>query len=255
MNRRSRRIGLAAVLLGLTLSACGEDADPQEDAGADPLTPEGLAAALVTPSDLGADWSVTQMADFPELSETGVVSEEVRDMLPRVELCDAADPEARDAADALEWDAFRQLDLATGTPTRSPSPGKPPVHHLVFAQEFLTSGEPADIETTYAALVTGSDACLGTEKTPDGETVRTTGLTVPELGDASHGWRSLVSEPGPAGRSATWDLRQVLVRDSGVLMMAQVAEITSPEVATVMDDAEVESILATMVDKLPGSVR
>ena len=251
MDRRSRRTGLVGVLLGLALAACGQGSTPEEQAATDAVTPEGLAAVLVTPADLGADWSVTQMPDFPELSDTGVVSDEAQRMLPRMQLCDAAGDVAQEAADTLEWSAFRQLDLSTGTPTEPPSPGLPRVHHLVFAQEFLASGEPDVMEATYDALVAGADACLGTEKTPDGETVRTTELDVPELGDASHGWRDLVTEPGPAGRSATWDLRQVLVRDGGVLLMTQVAEITSPRVATVLDDARVEAMLQTMVDKLP----
>jgi hypothetical protein len=251
MDCRTRRTGLVAVLLGLVLAGCGQGSTPAEQADIDTATPEGLAAALVTPADLGANWSVTQMPDFPELSDTGIVSDEAQRMLPRMEPCDKAGDEEQAVADDLEWDAFRQLDLHTGTPTGSPSPGTPPVHHLVFAQEFLGSGTVDETEATYDALVSGGDACLGTEKTPDGETVRTTGLTVPDLGDASHGWRSVVTEPGPAGRTATWDLRQVLVRDGGVLLMAQVAEITTPGVDTVVDDAEVGSILGTMVDKLP----
>lgn len=251
MDTGSRRIGLAGALLALTLSGCGQDSTPREPSATEAVTPERIASALVVETDLGADWSVTRMPDFPELSETGVVSDEVQEMLPRMQPCEKADAEAQSVAEDLEWDAFRQLDLATGTPTGSPSPGTPPVHHLVFVQEFLASGEADATGATYDALVAGGDACLGTEVTPDGEKVRTTGLTVAGLGDESHGWRNLVIEPGPAGRSATWDLRQVLVRDGGVLLMAQVAEITTPGVSTVLDDAKVESILQTMVDKLP----
>ena len=251
MDARPRRIGLAAALLALALSGCGEDSTPGGTTAPERPTPETLASALVEPADLGADWSVTRMPDFPELSETGVVTDEVRPMLPQVHLCEKADDAAQEAVDALEWGAFRQLELATGTPTESPSPGRPPVHHLVFAQEFLASGEPEEMEATYDAVVAGADACLGTEKTPDGESVETTELEVPVMGDASHGWRDLVTEPGPAGRTATWDLRQVLVLDGGVLLMGQVAEITTPEVATVLDDARVEEMLQTMVDKLP----
>jgi hypothetical protein len=205
---------------------------------------------LVVASDLGADWSVRHNPDFPEMSETGVVSDEARAMLPQVSMCEAADAEAQAAADDLEWVAFRQLDLATGEPTEAPSPGERPTHHLVFAQEFLATGEPDAMAATYDALVAGGDACLGTEETVDGETVRTTELPVSALGGASHGWRDLVSEPGPAGRSATWNLRRVLVREGDVLLMAQVAEIASPQVPTVLDDARVGVILETMVDKL-----
>lgn len=245
-----RLTGVAAVLLALALAGCGQDSS-DDRASSDASSPEQLAAALVVDADLGTGWSTTRMPDFPELSETGVVSDEAQDMLPRMQPCEKASEEDQAVADALAWDAFRQLDLATDTPTGSPAPGRPPVHHLVFAQEFLGSGTADETEATYDALVSGGDACLGTETTGDGETVRTTGMAVPDLGDASHGWRSVVTEPGPAGRTATWDLRQVLVRDGGVLLMAQVAEITTPGVETVLDDAEVESILRTMVDKLP----
>lgn len=246
-----RRAGVATVLLGLALAGCGQDAGTGDRTSSDVSSPEQLAAALVVPEDLGTDWSITRQPDFPELSETGVVSDEAQDMLPRIKPCEKASEQEQAVADDLAWDAFRQLDLATGTPTGSPSPGTPPVHHLVFAQEFLASGPVDETQSTYDALVSGGDACLGTEKTRDGETIRTTGMTVPDLGDASHGWRSVVTEPGPAGRTAVWDLRQVLVRDGEVLLMAQVAEITTPGVDTVLDDAEVGSILRTMVDKLP----
>ena len=246
-----RRTGVATVLLGVVLAGCGQDAGTGDRTSSDVSSPEQLAAGLVVPEDLGADWSVTRQPDFPELSETGVVSDEAQDMLPRIKPCEKATEEEQAVADDLEWDAFRQLDLATGTPTGSPTPGRPPVHHLVFAQEFLASGAAEETQATYDALVSGGDACLGTETTLDGETIRTTVMTVPDLGDASHGWRSVVTEPGPAGRTATWDLRQVLVRDGEVLLMAQVAEITTPGVDTVLDDAEVGSILGTMVDKLP----
>jgi hypothetical protein len=251
MDRRSRRTGLAAAFLALALSGCGEDSTPGTTTTSERPTPETLASALVEPADLGAGWSVTRMPDFPELSETGVVTDEVRPMLPRPHLCEQAGDEAQEAVDALEWGAFRQLDLDTGAPTEPPSPGSPPVHHLVFAQEFLAAGGPDEMEATYDAVVAGTDACLGTEKTRDGETVRTTELEVPDMGDASHGWRDVVTEPGPAGRTATWDLRQVLVLDGGVLLMGQVAEITTPGVSTVVDDARVEEVVQTMVDKLP----
>jgi hypothetical protein len=249
MGRRTRGLGLAVGLLGLLLAGCGKDPAP-EDQAAEARSAGEVASTLVVAADLGGDWSVTQMPDFPELSETGVVSDEVRPMLPQMGFCDRAGAEAQAAADDLEWVAFRQLDLATGEPTEPPSPGRPPVHHIVFAQEFLATGEPDQLATTYDALVAGGDACLGTETTPDDETVHTTVLGVPGLGDASHGWRDVIREPGPTGRGATWNLRRVLVLDGDVLLMAQVAEIATPGVPTVLDDARVGVILESMVDKL-----
>jgi hypothetical protein len=125
------------------------------------------------------------------------------------------------------------------------------VHHLVFVQEFLTSGAADEVQTTYAALAAGTAACLGRHTTKDGETVRSTPLAVPDLGDSRYGWRDVVTEPGPPAHRTLWNLREVLVRDGEVLMMATVAEIASPGVPTVVDDAEAASIMTTMADKLP----
>jgi hypothetical protein len=245
------RVGLAAALLSLALAGCGgQDEVGQDSAGSGPPTPEELAAALVAPDDLGPGWSVTRMPDS-EIDETGVVSEEDAAMLPQVQFCEKAGDAAVQAAEDLRWHAFRQVELDTGAPTEPPSPGAPPVHHLVFVQEFLTSGAEDEMTTTYAGLVAGNAACLGKQTAPDGETVRTTRLDVPDLGDSSYGWRDLATEPGPPANRAVWNLRQVLVRDGEVLMMATIAEIASPGVTTVIDDAEAASIMTTMADELP----
>ena len=252
MTVRSRRLAAAVVaLLVLGLAGCGgSDEVGQEPSGTEPPTPEQLAAALVVPEDLGAGWSVTRMPDS-DTDVDGVVSEEDAAKLPQVQFCEKAGDTAVQAAEDLRWHAFRQLELATETPTEPPSPGEPPVHHLVFVQEFLTSTAADEVETTYAALAAGSAACLGRHTTKDGETIVSTRLAVPDLGDASHGWRDLVTEPGPPAHRAVWNLREVLVRDGEVLMMATVAEIASPGVPTVVDDAEAASIMTTMADKLP----
>lgn len=73
----------------------------------------------------------------------------------------------------------------------------------------------------------------------------------PARSGRSHGWRDVVTEPGRPSHRAVWNPRQVLVRDGEVLMMATVAEIASPGVTTVVDDAEAASIMTTMADKLP----
>ena len=48
----------------------------------------------------------------------GVVTEGAAEMLPRIELCDDASAESRSAAEALHWQAFRQLDQSETDPHR-----------------------------------------------------------------------------------------------------------------------------------------
>lgn len=239
-----------AALLVLLLTGCGQEEASDTSPTPEPITPESLAAALLTPEDLGEGWSTSIPPDAPEAAESGVVTDEMREFMPRIELCAAAPEEAQAAADSLEWQAFRQLDLATDVPPHDPGSKAPPQHHLVFVQEFLTSGD--DTEATYDALVTGLEACEGVEETTkDGESVTTSALDVPTLGDAASAWRTVVLEPGPEDRSATWDLRTVLVRDGEVFVNATVAEITTEKVQPEIDDDRVVEIVTQMVDKLP----
>lgn len=252
MMLRSCRCGVALVAaMLLALAACGDETTTVSgQAGA---SPEDLAAVLVTPEDLGEGWSVTP---DPETGGTsGVVSEEMRDMLPRIQFCGKASAEAVAAAKSLRWDAFRQLNLATETemsqPT-SPEPGERPEHDLVFVQEFLMSGDPAEVEATYDALESGVRACWGERTvTEDGEKDRTLRLRVPAVGEDRVGTRDIVTEPGPGRHAAKWDLRSVLARDGEVLFSIMVAEVTTPKVEPVLDEAAVADIVTTIADKLP----
>lgn len=245
-----RSVAIASAVL-LTLAACGNETTTSSTGAG--TSSEELAASLVTAEDLGDGWSVTP---DPETGETsGVVSEEVRDKLPRIQLCEKASAEAVAAAKALRWEAFRQLNLATETESSQPAtpkPGQPPQHDLVFVQEFLMSGDPADVQATYDALESGIRACWGERTvTEDGEKDRTLRLRVPAVGEDRVGTRDIVTEPGPGRRAATWDLRSVLARDGEVLFSIMVAEVTTPKVDPVLDDAAVADIITTIADKLP----
>lgn len=248
------RAAVALAALVLALPACGDE--PAEDSGAGPASPQELAAVLVAPEDLGEGWSVVNYPDSGAELASGVVTEETSKMLPQFEFCDAASEESDAAADALQWVAFRQLDYDTGTETAPPTSRGPddqarPEHHLVFVQEFLLSAPAADVEQTYDALAPGVEACWGeTTEYPDGEVGSSTRLEVPDVGDDRIGTRELVEEPGPADRSATWDLRTVIARDGDVLLVIMVAEITTPGVQPMLDDATVDGYLTTIVDKL-----
>lgn len=79
---------------------------------------------------------------------------------------------------------------------------------------------------------------------------RSQSLDVPDVGDARVGTREVVEEPGD--KPATWDIRNVLVRDGAVLVAVTVAEIVAgDQIEPTLDDSDVEDIITTIADKLP----
>ena len=80
-------------------------------------TAEQLASVLVTDGDYEGTWTVNVPPDA-QMGASGVVTEEQQAMLPRIELCDKASEESRAAAEALRWQAFRQLDQSEDDPHR-----------------------------------------------------------------------------------------------------------------------------------------
>jgi hypothetical protein len=245
-------LGAATMLL---LAACGSDQDGTRpgdspgagsgsswSAGAVP-TAEQLASVLVTVDDLEGEWTSWEGPDASPTGVPGVVPEDQRGNLPRLEFCDKAGEASVQAAEQLRWAAFRQLNLTTPDEPRS---------HQVFAQEFLLAGVPSEVASTYAALQAGIEACTGvTTEYGDGVVGHSRALEVPALGDASTGTHEIVEEPSPRG-PATWDIRNVVVRDGAVLMSVQLGEVTvGKEIERVMDRATVDSIVTTIAQKLP----
>lgn len=256
MNTTTRRLSaLALVLPLLALPGCGDEPAPdaRTDAGGDPSASE-VAAFLVNAEDLGDQWTEVTPPDPEVAFEGGVVKDENRDYLPRMEFCPDASAESKEVAGDLQWQAFRQLDYDTGMvrPTAEPTPGSPPPqHHLVFLQEFLLR-DAGDVEDLYAAVAAGMEACTGqTNEYPDGETGRSKPLDMPAVGDEATGTREIVIEPGPAKRSATWDLRNMLIRDGEYLVGVTFAEIRSPKVDRQFDDAAIEQLVETVTAQLP----
>jgi hypothetical protein len=255
MNAPARRkLAALALTLGLVaLPACGGESPPDDEPAQGDTSAE-VAGLLVGAEELGDGWGVQDMG--PDVSfEDGVVTDENRDYLPRMEFCPEASDDSQEAARRLEWQAFQQFDYDTGMvePTAEPTPGSPPPkHHLVFLQEFLLQGEAADIEDTYAAIAAGMEACTGqTNEYPDGETGQSEPLDMPTIGDEATGTREIVSEPGPGKRAATWDLRNMLIRDDEYLVGVTFAEIRSPGVERQFDDATIADLVETVVAELP----
>jgi hypothetical protein len=263
---RIRRSSGAARTVTLALAtallvACGGDGGTTDDtdAGAAPPTPEELASSvLLTAEDLGEGWSENSPPD--DLLEDGVVTDEAREMLPRIVFCSKASADSSAAAEALEWQAFRQLNLATETDPAYPEepepeePGDPGPrsHDLVFVQQFLLADDAGTVTETYDALAAGMDACRGeVNEYPDGEVGRTVPFSAPPAGEAQTTTRELVKEPGPAGRAGLWDLRMLLARDGEVLVALTVGEVRTPDVPRTLHRDDVDRIVITMAEKLP----
>lgn len=247
-------VGLTSAAI-LSLAGCGgdgsESASPASSAPATTSqaavpTPEELAAALVTAHDYDGTWSVNVPPDAADAVD-GVVSDKQRELLPRIDLCDKAGDEARAAAAALRWQAFRQLDQSEKDPIDMA--GGDRAGHLIFVQEFLMAGDPAEVETTFDALRAGLHACEGA--IPAGEEGPGTAepMTIPDVGEDRYGVLTTVEE---AGGGAYWLLHSSLVRQGPVLMELQVVDIVMGEQAKpVFTTADIAAFLLTAVEKLP----
>lgn len=253
-----RHVRLLVALTGsavLLLGACAGDGSesaatssssgPASSHGAVP-TAEQLAAALMTADDYDGTWTVNVPPDA-KLPTSGVVPEDLQRMLPTIELCGRAGEESRSAADALRWQAFRQLDQSEQDPIDMATGDR--VGHMIFVQEFLRSGDPAEIETTFNALRDGLRACQG--KIPAGQEGpgKTEPMTIPDVGDDRYGELTTLEE---AGGGAYWLLHHSLVRQGPVLMQMQVVDIVMGEgVQPAFTTEGIDTFLTTAVEKLP----
>jgi hypothetical protein len=205
-----------------------------------------LAAALVTTDDYDGQWTVNVPPDA-KMPTSGVVPEDLQQMLPTIEFCGKASEESRSAADALRWQAFRQLDQSEQDPIDMATGDR--VGHMIFVQEFLRSGDPAEIETTFNALRDGLQACQG--KIPAGEEGpgKTEPMSIPDVGDDRYGELTTLQE---AGGGAYWLLHHSLVRQGPVLMQMQVVDIVMGEgVQPAFAPEDIGTFLTTAVEKLP----
>lgn len=239
MNARSAILGSLGLLLALGVSGCSDDD------GSDAVpTPEELAAGLLAPNDLEGDWSVTVFPDGDGPVDTsGVVTEEMQDMLPGFALCPDASEEEQATASELAWDAFMQLELDTGDSIQPPGDR---TGHMIFLQQYVAATDTASATTTFARLRNGSGACLGEfEADEEGPGLVET-MDVPDLGDDRFGVLMTVEE---AGGWAEWRLHHVVVRDGAVLMILVVTDIRADAEPYFTTD-DVGEIARTAIDKL-----
>ena len=205
-----RTLATAGLLVGGV--ACGSD-----DVSVPTATE--LAEHLVDVDTYEGEWSVNVPDDAPEGAESGVVTDEMQQLLPRMELCEAATDEQQTAVDDVQWTAFRQLDLEVDDPIRPPDDRG---GHMIFVQEALMSGEPDDVEATFELLRGGMAACLGEIPADEEGTGFAEEMKLPDVGDDRYGVITTFEE---AGGWAEWRLHNTLVRDGPVLVSMMVVDI------------------------------
>lgn len=243
--------GAAVLLLGACAGAGSESASTSSrsrSASSQEAVPtaEQLAAVLVTADDYAGTWTVNVPPDAL-MATPGVVPDNLQEMLPKIEFCGEASEESRSAAAALRWQAFRQLDQSEQDPIDMAAGDR--VGHMIFVQEFLMSGDPAEIGTTFKALRDGMQACQG--KIPAGEEGpgKAEPMTIPDVGDERYGELTTLEE---ANGGAYWLMHNSLVRQGPVLMDLQVVDIVMGDgVEPAFTTGDIGLFLTTAVEKLP----
>jgi hypothetical protein len=115
--------------------------------------------------------------------------------------------------------AFRQLDLDEDDPIDPPNDR---TGHMVFVQQFLTSGEPDELESTFELLRSGSEACFGPIAAGEEGPGQAEAMAMPDVGDARFGVLTTIEE---AGGWAEWRLHNAFVLDDDVFMSFLVVDI------------------------------
>lgn len=237
MNTHTKLIG-AVVAAGLLLAGCGGSSND----GAP--TPQELASVLLATSEIEGTWTVNPGPNNGEIPLDGAITtDEQQAMLPKAGLCEKANAQSRVAADDLRWKAFRQLDRKVADPLDPPTDR---TGHMIFAQEFLTSGDAADIEDTFNLLRTGLTECFGAMPADDEGPGTVASMAVPAVGDDRFGVLTTVEE---AGGGATWRLYTTYVRSGSTMLgltLVDIAAGVKPEYT----NTEVGEVTTTAVAKL-----
>jgi len=250
-----RRTAILAATLAFSLALAGcddTDSTTSPDADASRTTtsqaagempdPGELAGMLVTAEALGEGWREQSPPDSAGVETPGVVPEEQQQSLPRIQFCDAASAESKQAAEELAWQAARIFVMELD---------EDPRNHQVFVQEFLLADDETTVDATYAALAQGIAACEGEETDyGDGVTGRSSLMPPTTLGTESVGVNDVVEEPSPRG-PAIWDLRNVIAHDGPVLVSLQIGDVrVGQDVQPQIDDDVTQSIVAAADDAM-----
>ncbi|MEZ5237011.1 MAG: hypothetical protein R2749_30590 [Acidimicrobiales bacterium] len=168
---------------------------------------EQVAAMLLTAEDLGAGWTVNVgPADGPDLSN-GVIRRRPVISYPARSSAEAADPAPAAAVEAIDWLAFRQLDLAVADPI---APPEDRTVTWIFAQELGRRRRTRRYHSSPSLrCADGLAACFG--EIPAGEEGPGTATTL-DVGTSGEDTAGVLTTIEEAGGWAEWRLHTVVVR-------------------------------------------
>jgi len=207
------------------------------------LSTQELADGLLVPDDLEGTWTLNAGPEGADLSKTGVIDDSNRDMLPQFQLCDTASQASRDALKAIEWQAFRQVDKKVDNAIKPP---KDREGHMIFVQEWLTSGESDELELLFNDISAAVKECLGDIPAGEEGPGTVTEAVIKPIGDQRVAALTQFEEAGGVG---TWNIYSVFIRAGTVLMGATAVDIVMGDLEPELRLVDLDKILSSALSK------
>lgn len=240
MSQRSWiRIVVVATLMIASVGCSSSDASPTKV-----LSAQELADSLLVAGDLEGTWALNEAPDGADLSNSGIIDDTNRDKLPRLELCDKATQASRDAINAIEWGAFRQIDKAVDDPIKPP---KDREGHMIFVQEWLASGESDELELVFNDISAAFNECLGDIPAGEEGPGTITNVGIEPVGDQRVGALTQFEEAGGVG---TWNIYSVFVRYGTILMGMTAVDIVLGDLPAEFEVADLDRIISEAISKI-----
>lgn len=240
MSRRVRISVLALVtVLVLVSSGCTRSSRSPKVV----LSTQELADGLLVADDLEGNWKLNSGPEGADLSTTGIIDDTNRDKLPQIQLCDTASQESRDALNAIQWQAFRQIDKTVDNAIKPP---KDREGHMIFVQEWLTSGESDELELVFDDISAAVKECLGDIPAGEEGPGTITEAEIEPIGDQRVAALTQFEEAGGVG---TWNIYSVFIRAGTVLMGVTAVDIVLGDLEPELTVADLDEILSTALSK------
>lgn len=207
------------------------------------MSTQELAGGLLVADDLEGNWKLNSGPEGADLSTTGIIDDTNRDKLPQIQLCDTASQESRDALNAIQWQAFRQIDKTVDNAIKPP---KDREGHMIFVQEWLTSGESNELELVFDDISAAVKECLGDIPAGEEGPGTITEAEIEPIGDQRVAALTQFEEAGGVG---TWNIYSVFIRAGTVLMGVTAVDIVLGDLEPELTVADLDEILSTALSK------
>lgn len=207
------------------------------------MSTQELAGGLLVADDLEGNWKLNSGPEGADLSTTGIIDDTNRDKLPQIQLCDTASQESRDALNAIQWQAFRQIDKTVDNAIKPP---KDREGHMIFVQEWLTSGESDELELVFGDISAAVKECLGDIPAGEEGPGTITEAEIEPIGDQRVAALTQFEEAGGVG---TWNIYSVFIRAGTVLMGVTAVDIVLGDLEPELTVADLDEILPTALSK------